>query len=338
MNYEDVLKIARERLYPHCNVCPVCNGVYCKGKVPGLGARGSGRGFIESVKFLSNVKIHMDCIYENKGIDTSVSMFGHKFDIPVFIAPIGGMGPSYGGNMTEDQYTEIIINGAKESGIIAFTGDGPHDIEFEAPLKHISAAGGFAIPTMKPWNLEKAEKRIRMAEKANAVAIACDIDSIAIPIFMSDGQSGMAKGVSELREIINLTKLPFIIKGIMTPSSAVKACEAGAYAIVVSNHGGRFIEDTPATFEMLPQIKDAVGDCVKVLVDGGVRSGEDIFKVIALGADAVLIGRPYSIAAFGGEIEGVKLYTERLKEELRRVMALTASGTLKEITRDKIMF
>ncbi len=66
----------------------------------------------------------MDCIYENNGIDTSIELFGHKFGIPVFIAPIGGVGSSCGGGMTEEEYANIVINGAKESGIMAFTDNG----------------------------------------------------------------------------------------------------------------------------------------------------------------------------------------------------------------------
>ncbi len=338
MTFDDVLKNAREKMMPHCNVCPVCNGVACKGKVPGIGSKGSGRGFIESVAFLNKVKINMDCIYENKGQDTSINMFGHSFDMPVFVAPIGGMAPSYGGNMTEADYARVIINGAKKSGIAAFTGDGADDIEYTAPLKFIKEAKGMAIPTIKPWNKEKSVERIRLAEEVSSIAVAMDIDSIAIPVFMKNGGTGGAKSIKELGEIISSTKLPFVIKGIMTAGSAVKAKESGAYGIVVSNHGGRFIEDTPATFEMIPEIRAAVGKEMKIFVDGGVRSGEDIFKCLALGADAVLIGRTYSIAAFGGGEEGVALYTKKLKDELRRVMILTACQSLEDITAEKIRY
>ena len=338
MNYKDVLENAKKIMPPHCRVCPTCNGIACKGQVPGIGARGSGRGFIESVEFLNSVKIHMDCIYENKGQDVSVELFGQALDLPVLIAPIGGMAPSYGGNMTEEEYSDAIVHGAVESGILAFTGDGPNEVEFGAPLKYIDAVGGMAIPTMKPWHKEKALKRIEQAKEVNSIAIAMDIDSVAIAIFVKDGGTGSAKSVNELREIITVANKPFVIKGIMTAKGALKAMEAGAYGIVVSNHGGRFIEDTPATFEMLPEIRDAVGDSIKIFVDGGVRTGEDIFKCIALGADAVLIGRSYSVAAFGGGREGVKLYTEKLKRELLNVMIMTGCHRLKDITRDKIKY
>ena len=86
---------------------------------------------------------------------------------------------------------------------------------------------------------------------------------------------------------------PFILKGIMTVSGAKKALEAGASGIVVSNHGGRVLDQCPATAEVLPAIADAVGGRMTILVDGGIRTGMDVFKALALGADAVLIGRPF---------------------------------------------
>jgi NAD(P)H-dependent flavin oxidoreductase YrpB (nitropropane dioxygenase family) len=137
-------------------------------------------------------------------------------------------------------------------------------------------------------------------------------------------------------ELTQATRIPFIVKGVMTAKGAIKAYEAGAYGIVVSSHGGRVLADAPATCAMLPEIREAVGDKLKILVDGGIRSGADVFKALALGADAVLIGRPYAIAAFGGGIEGVELYTEKIGAELRETMIMTGCKNMGDITRDKI--
>lgn len=103
-----------------------------------------------------------------------------------------------------------------------------------------------------------------------------------------------SKTVEELKEIISYAGVPFILKGIMTVNGAKKALEAGAAAIVVSNHGGRVLDQCPATAEVLPEIVEAVGGKMTILVDGGIRSGMDVFKALALGADGVLIGRPFS--------------------------------------------
>ncbi|MDZ5010898.1 alpha-hydroxy-acid oxidizing protein, partial [Clostridium perfringens] len=116
----------------------------------------------------------------------------------------------------------------------------------------------------------------------------------------------VSKSVDELKEIIELSKLPFIVKGIMTVKGALKAKEAGAAAIVVSNHGGRVQDQCPATAEVLANIVDAVGGSMRIFVDGGIRSGVDVFKALALGADGVLICRTFVTALYGGAEEGVK--------------------------------
>jgi isopentenyl diphosphate isomerase/L-lactate dehydrogenase-like FMN-dependent dehydrogenase len=175
-----------------------------------------------------------------------------------------------------------------------------------------------------------------MAEEVGAMAVAMDIDSAGLIHLAKSGKPVFSKTVEELKEIAAYTKLPFIIKGIMSAKVAEKAALTGAYGIVVSNHGGRVLDNTPATCEVLPEIKQAVGDRVKVFVDGGIRTGADVFKALALGADAVLIGRPYAVAAFGGGAEGVRLYTEKLMYELKETMIMTGCADLGDITFDKV--
>lgn len=114
------------------------------------------------------------------------------------------------------------------------------------------------------------------------------------------GQPVSPKTTSELSELVKSTKLPFILKGIMTVEDAKKALDAGVSAIVVSNHGGRVLNHTPGTAEVLPEISKAVKGKMTILVDGGIRTGSDVLKCLALGADAVLIGRPFVTAVFGG--------------------------------------
>ena len=116
----------------------------------------------------------------------------------------------------------------------------------------------------------------------------------------------------------------------------MKCAEAGIDGIVVSNHGGRVIDQTPATIEVLPDIKSVVRDKVKIFIDGGFRTGADVFKALALGADAVLIGRPYVVAACGGGREGVTLYTRKIISELKGTMKMTGCANLKDITADKV--
>ena len=142
------------------------------------------------------------------------------------------------------------------------------------------------------------------------------------------------KSVEELRQVAEMAKVPFIAKGIMTARGAIKAVEAGVDAIVVSNHGGRVLDQCPATAEVLPAIVEAVQGKVKIFVDGGIRSGVDVFKALALGADGVLICRPFVTAVYGGGMEGVKTYIEKIGAELADTMAMCGANSLKEITKE----
>ena len=110
--------------------------------------------------------------------------------------------------------------------------------------------------------------------------------------------------------------------------------EAGADAILVSNHGGRVLDGCPATAEVLPEIVAAVEGRVPVLVDGGIRTGTDIFRALALGAQAVVVARPYVCAVYGGGAEGAVALTKKLQAELADTMQMCGVHSLKEITRD----
>ncbi len=338
MTYQELLENARIKMAPQCRVCKECNGVVCKGEIPGTGGKGSGAAFKICLDFLSSVKIKLDTIYENKGQDTTISLFDRTFKYPFFVAPIGGMNLNYNGAITESEYDEAVVFGSIKAGTAAFTGDGANDSFFLDSLPIIKKAEGMAIPTIKPWKNDKALEKVRMLEETGAMAFAMDIDSAGLINLALAGKPVSAKSVEELSEITNATKVPFIVKGVMTKEGALKALEAGAYGIVVSSHGGRVLEHAPATCAMLPEIREAVGDKLKIFVDGGIRSGADVFKAIALGADAVLIGRPYVIAAFGGGAEGVELYTEKIGAELRDIMIMSGCKDLTDITRDKIIF
>ena len=142
--------------------------------------------------------------------------------------------------------------------------------------------------------------------------------------------------VEELKEIIDQTPVPFIVKGIMTVKGALKAKEAGASAIVVSNHGGRVLDSCPATADVLEDIVKAVGQDMKILVDGGIRSGTDVFKALALGADGVIIARPFVNAVYGGAKEGIQALVDKLGLELKDAMEMCGAKSLSDISRDMI--
>ena len=339
MNYDDVLKKAAEVLAPKCRVCKDCNGLACRGEIPGVGAAGNGSSFTLCREYLSKIRIQMDAVHEHFEADPSIELFGCRLAGPFMVAPIGGMSFNYTNYLSEVEYSEAVVFGARQAGIIAFTGDGPQDDYFPSTLPVIAEADGMAIPTIKPWAREKLMSRIADVRSSGCPAFAMDIDSAALINLKLQGKPSYAKSEEEIREIVEVSEKPFIVKGVMTPESALRCARAGAYGIDVSNHGGRVMQDALPPVSVVSEIRaalDAAGSDMKLFVDGGIRSGADVFKCLALGADAVLIGRPYAIAAHGGGAEGVRLYTEKILQELKEVMLMTGCRTLAEITEDKI--
>ena len=338
MTYQDILMEARRKMAPKCKVCNECNGIACRGIVPGPAGKGLANTFQRNYRFIKdNIKIHMDVMGEHSPKDTSVILMGKTFTAPIFVAPIGLVGFNYTEAMDEDTYAQAVVAGAKMAGTAAFTGGGIHDKCFYEPLKVIEKNNGWGIPTLKPWKMDVVQERIKILERSGAFAFAMDIDSAGLSHANMSVHPMEAKSEADIASIVSMTNIPFIVKGIMTPQSALKAAKAGVYAIVVSNHGGRVLDDGLSTAEVLPEIKKAVGNSVKIFIDGGIRTGSDVFKMLALGADAVLIGRPYAIAAYGGEAEGVKLYTEKLIQELKDTMVMTNCGVLADISKDKVI-
>ena len=338
MEYAQVLDQARAVMAPRCKVCPECNGIACRNIWPGPGGQGTARTFLRNYTYLHDqVKIQMDVLSQECQRDTQISLFGQTFSAPIFCAPIGLVSLNYSDALDEDTYAQAVVEGTRAAGTAAFTGGGPVDKCFYMPLEVIRANGGWGIPTLKPWEMSLAKERIRLAEDSGAFALAMDIDTAGLAHAKAAKTNRVVlKDEADLAQLAFFAKVPFIVKGIMTPASAVKAAKAGVYGIVVSNHGGRVLDGGLSTAEVLPSIRAAVGGSVKLFVDGGIRSGADVFKMLALGADAVLIGRPYAVAAYGGGAEGVQLYTERLIGELRDTMMMTSCANLAEITRDKI--
>ena len=179
-------------------------------------------------------------------------------------------------------------------------------------------------------------QKMDLVKAADPCAIAMDIDAAGLPFLRGLNPPAGSKTVDQLKEIAAMAGKPFILKGIMTVKGAEKALEAGAAGIVVSNHGGRVLDQCPATAEVLPAIVDAVGGKMTVLVDGGIRTGVDVFKALALGADGVLICRPFVTAVYGGGAEGVKCYIDKLAGELADTMQMCGAHTLAEITPDMV--
>ena len=336
MTYQEILEQARTCSGPYCKACPVCNGLACKNTVPGPGAKGIGTGAIRNYQKWQELCVNMDTICENTPVDTTAELFGRKFTLPVFAAPVGAMQLHYGDKYDDLQYNEILVSACAAAGIAAFTGDGTNPAVMEGAAKALVKSSGCGVPTIKPWNLEVIREKLALVQPANPFAVAMDIDAAGLPFLKNQTPPAGRKTVEELREVAQLVGKPFILKGIMTVAGAKKALEAGAAGIVVSNHGGRVLDQCPATAEVLPGIVDAVGGKMTILVDGGIRTGMDVFKALALGADGVLIARPFVTMVYGGGAEGVQVYVDKLKAELEDTMSMCGAHTLADINRSMI--
>ena len=338
MTYQEVLANARTCMGNYCKSCPVCNGLACKNQIPGPGAKGLGTGFIRNYQKWQEICVNMDTIAEGGAVDTSLELFGKKFEIPVFAGPVGAVTLHYGDKYNDLEYNDILVPACAAAGIAAFTGDGVDPQIMLASAALMNECGGIGVPVIKPWNIEAVKEKLDVLNATNIFAAAMDIDGAGLPFLKAMNPNAGSKSVAELREIIEYAKMPFILKGIMTVKGAVKAVEAGAKGIVVSNHGGRVLGNCHSTAEVLADIVDAVGKDTVIMVDGGIRTGSDIFKALAIGADSVLIGRPYVPMVYGGGKEGIKVYTDKLGAELVDTMTMCGAHSLDEISRDMIYF
>lgn len=336
MTYDELLENARKYLGPHCKGCAVCNGVACRNTMPGPGAKGTGDNAIRNYSRWRDIRINMDTLTDVRSADTSVEIFGRSFKYPIFAGPVGAVKMHYSDRYDDASYNNILVSACAEAGIAAFTGDGTDPMVMEHACSAIKNSSGAGIPTVKPWNMETIKEKLALVRSSKAFACAMDIDGAGLPFLKNMDPPAGNKSTDELHAIAEEAGVPFIVKGIMTVKGAVKAVEAGASGIIVSNHGGRVLDQCPATAEVLAEIADAVRGKITIFVDGGIRSGTDVFKALAMGADAVVIARPYVTAVYGGGAEGVHLYTEKIGEELRDAMLMCGAASLKDIDRSMV--
>lgn len=337
MDMKTVRQTAKEKLKGFCRVCPECNGKACAGEVPGMGGLGTAASFKSNVETLAAFRLNMRTLHGAKNPNTTYKLFGQELSTPIMAAPITGNIYNMGGALSEEEWSREIVQGCLKAGTLACTGDGADPAMYNSGVAAIVEAQGRGIPFIKPREQEEVFKYLRRAEEAGVLAVGMDIDGAGLVTMALKGQPVGPKTKEEMKAIISSTSLPFIIKGIMTVEEAEIALEVGAAAIVVSNHGGRVLDHTPGTAEILAEIAATVHGRIPVLVDGGVRSGADVLKMLALGADAVLVGRPFIIAAYGGGEEAISLAINTMTKELKHTMILTGCATLEDITMEVLL-
>ena len=330
LTVKEVYARAREALYPTCHVCPQCDGIACAGEE--IGGVGSGMSFQNNFTSLQRVKLNMRTLIDDpeleKKPDTTTIIFGRKLSFPALAAPKGPVVLRLGKGIKEDVYYDAIIGGCVDAGAGGGIGNNANlSLEvFKRHCKYIEAVKGQALMGLKPRPADKMIPLFEYLELAGTMMVTIDTDS------------GGRYPVSDLSKIVKATKIPIVVKGIMTIDDARRAADTGVAGIVVSNHGGRRLDHTPGTAEVLPEIAEEMKGKLTIFTDGCVHYGTDVLKYLALGADAVLVGRHILRAAYGAGREGVALFMNTLQAELAGAMRMTAVANTKKINRGIITF
>lgn len=331
MDMKTVRRQARERMNGACRVCPRCDGKACSGELPGMGGIRSGASFRANIRALEKVHLKLRLIHDLREPETACEILGLPLKMPVLIAPLAGTAFNMGNGLSEARFAQAVTAGARAAGTVSCTGDGTSEV-FDNGLNAVQGLDGWGIPVIKPWAGEAFFERLERVARAGCRVVGMDLDTAAITALARSKRPVSPKSREELAEIVQKSHalgLKFMLKGVLSVEDALAAEACGCDALVVSNHGGRVLEALPSTADALPDIARSVRR-MAVLVDGGVRSGADVLKMLALGARAVLIGRPAIIAAMGAEEEGVRLFLTRLQRQLMESMLLTGCASLRQ--------
>jgi len=320
LSEREILEKARERLYPTCRVCRVCNGVACSGDGGGIAGAGSGMSFQNNFTALQRVRLVMRTVHDLTKADPSTTIFGHKISFPAVAAPMGPAATKFGKGMAVADWFEALIGGCNAAGTLGSVGDDPRypPDDVKSRLEILKRFKGEALYNSKPAPNPIILKWLPLIEESGAAWLSIDLDS-------------GPKGAADLRELVKAFKTPVVVKGIMTIDDALKCVDAGVAGIAVSNHGGRRLDHTPGTAEVLPVIASRLKGKIPILTDGCVQSGYDVLKYLGLGADVVMVGRHILRAAYGGGADGVALFMNRMRGEFERAMVLTGVSSASDI-------
>ncbi|OGQ84690.1 MAG: hypothetical protein A3F90_12225 [Deltaproteobacteria bacterium RIFCSPLOWO2_12_FULL_60_19] len=265
--------------------------------------------------------------------DISIELFGRRIAMPAAIAPIGSF--SLIGDDTERQVGEA----AARVGTMIFASHAAH-----SSVRDWARATSAPIVFMGYLSRgrEAVLDQAKQAEELGFAAVGITMDVVqpvklgsVVPLSTKDGKPrrGQTASPKDIEWLKRQVSLPVVIKGIMSGEDARTAVEAGADALIVSNHGGRILDFNRAAIEAFPEVAEAVGKKVPLLLDSGIRSGGDIVKALALGAKAVLVGRPVGWGVGAAGVEGVVRVMDLLAEEISRVLIMTGTASIQEVSK-----
>ncbi len=276
-------------------------------------------------EFLDSI-LFEERIIDSVEADTKCTFLGTEFDMPVMTPAFSHLGNYNGRELTGlEEYSRA----AAELNILNFCGMMENDM-----FKKIVKTGAKTVRIVKPYaDNGKVRDQMQFAESVGAFGIGMDIDHIfgENGYDVCVGEKMAAQTMEMLTSYIEASSLPFVVKGVLSVQDAVKCADAGAKAIIVSHHHGRLPYAVPPLM-ILPEIKDALKDRdVEIIVDCGIASGSDVYKALALGADAAAIGRAMLPSLEKDGVEGVKSYFTKVGNELKYVMGFTGFSKVSDI-------
>ena len=258
--------------------------------------------------------------------NTTTTILGEKFDSPVLTPAFSHLKNYDGRELTGLEEYSLA---AKESNILNFVGMMENDM-----FQKIIATGAKTVRIVKPYaDNAKVRDQFKFAEDSGAFGIGMDIDHIfgMNGYDICVGEEMAAQTQDMLASYISSSKLPFVVKGVLSVADAIKCADVGACAIIVSHHHGRVPYALPPMM-ILPEIKKALtGRNVQIFVDCGIASGADVYKALALGADAAAVGRSMLPGLEKEGISGVKSFIKNVNDELRFVMSSTGFSKVSDI-------
>ncbi len=265
--------------------------------------------------------------------DLTTTFLGENFDMPVMTPAF-----SHLGNYNGREYTglEEYSIAAKECNILNFCGMMENDM-FEKIVK----TGAKTVRIVKPYaDNGKVRDQLTFAEEAGAFGVGMDIDHIfgetGYDIVL--GEEMATQTADMLHSYVESTKLPFVVKGVLSAADAVKCADIGAKAIIVSHHHGRLPYAVPPMM-VLPEIKEALDQRgVEIIVDCGIATGADVYKALALGADAAAVGRSMMPALEKDGVSGVTEFLKKVGKELRFIMSSTGCKTPSDVDDHALWF
>lgn len=255
---------------------------------------------------------HLDAVMPS----TEMTVYGKTFATPVATAALSHMHRQYPNGMAE------MARGAHEAGALVFSGMGPQE-ELESMIE----TGASVIKIIKTYaDRQSIYDKIRHAEEHGALAVGLDIDHAFSRngYDVVEGLPMLPLSSKELADMVKSTKLPFVIKGVLSRQDARKCLDAGVQGMVVSHHNGRLDCSVPPLM-ILPEILEETGGKVPLFVDCSLQSGLDVFKALALGATACCVGRPIMGPLREKGAEGVREKIVEITNDLRYSMAMTCS-------------